>query len=189
MPKTIEEDALELEFDDEWNVVVKWDDTATYRNGIQKLQESKAVDVLAYSRSRGLLLMIEIKDFRNHRIENKPRVSKGALFEEVGLKVRDTIAGVRGAARTGDDPELQEIARRVASSISLIVILLLEEDPDARVIPSVTRKRRKGRQSMMTQELKTRVRWLTSRALVGSRSHSAFVEHGIEVRSRPGSQE
>ena len=185
MPTTVEEDELELEFDDEWDVIIKWDETTAYRNGIHKLQESKAVDVLAYSRSRKIMLMIEIKDFRRYRIENKPRISNGDLFDEVALKVRDTVAGVRGAARTREDQDVAEIAKKIASRTPLTVLLLLEEDRDAEAVPKSTRSRRKGRRSTMSQELKTRVKWLTTRALVGSRTDSAFAKYGIDVRSRP----
>ncbi|MEX1366945.1 MAG: hypothetical protein AB1Z98_27710 [Nannocystaceae bacterium] len=187
MPKTVVEQQLELEFGDEWDVVLKWDDTTPYRKGIHKLQGSKAVDIVAYSRSRQTLLMVELKDLRGSRIENKPRIADGALFDEVGLKVRDTVAGIRGAARTQAHADVSAIAAQIASQTQLTVVLWLEEDHDAVVSPKVEGGRRKSRSSMMTQQLKTRVRWLTCRALVGGRRSSALELHGITVRTRPWS--
>ncbi len=183
MPTTIEEGALTLEFSDEWQVV-KWDDTAAYREGIQRLEGSKAVDVLAFSRARRVLLMIELKDFRGHRIKNKPRIRYGALFDEVGHKVRDTVAGVQGVARTGGDAEIAAMATRLAARADLLVILWLEEDRGARVLPRARQGRHKGRLSAMTQELKRRVRWLTPRALVWSRGEASAEDYGICVHAR-----
>jgi len=159
MPTTIiTEGELELEFDDDWDAVLKWDETPAY---------------LAFSRSRKRLLLIELKDFRRHRIENKKRISKGELFEEVGFKVRDTLAGVRGAARTRADECVAQLAAKIATRVPLTVVLWLKED----------RPRNKGRLSEMTQELKKRVRWLTPHAIVRSRSGTELDDHGIVLRT------
>ncbi len=46
------------------------------------------------------MILIEVKDFRDHEIENSDRVVTGQLATEVATKVRDTIAAIVGANRT-----------------------------------------------------------------------------------------
>ncbi|MCX4239824.1 hypothetical protein [Paraliomyxa miuraensis] len=196
MPQTIVEGALELELGDDWNVVCKWDGSDAYRQGIQKLtgvyksrgsrerEDCKAVDVIAFSESHGKILMIEIKDFREHRIENKERIKNGELFVEVGCKARDTIAGICGAARNGDDADLSVLAARLASQTRLTVVLWLEEDRGAEDIPLAHPKRHKSRLATMTQALKGALRWLTPRVMICSLGGAQLTDHGIVVRPR-----
>lgn len=185
MSHVIVEGALELEFGDEWDVVLEWDKCRWYRDGIHRLGDCKAVDVLALSRVRRQLLMIELKDFRGHRIENKHRIKDGELFVEVGHKVRDTVAGICGAARTGGDAAVARIAVDLAATTPLTVVLWLEEDRHTQDAPAAHRKRGKTRLDAMRRELKERLRWLTGRVMICSRESSDLQEHGIIVRSRP----
>jgi len=60
---------------------------------------TKAVDFVGVR--GGSLFFFEVKDFRGYRIENTRR-QREELPLEIGLKVRDSLAGVAGAyARTG----------------------------------------------------------------------------------------
>lgn len=180
MATRIEEAGLVFEFDDDWEVVVKWDDRPAYRDGLQKLEGSRAVDIIALSPAREMLLLIEIKDFRGHRIRNRDRIKSGSLFLEVGHKVRDSVAGVRGAARTKNDQDVADLARQIAANASLTVVLWLEEDRHATSQPTSTR-RAKSRLSTLTQELKRRVRWLTPKAVVQSLATNHLSGAGIVV--------
>ena len=45
--KTFTEGHLEFEFNERWKHVIKLDEHADYRNGIEKLDETKSVDFLA----------------------------------------------------------------------------------------------------------------------------------------------
>jgi hypothetical protein len=184
MPSTIVEGALEIELGDEWGFV-KWDDCRAYRHGIHKLGGCKAIDVLAFSEIRGELLMIEIKDFRRHRIENKGRIKDRELFVEVGHKARDTIAGICGAARRSGDATLTRLAAQLTTQTPLTVVLWLEEDLHAGDVPLVHGERQGTRSSMMTQQLKKSLRWLTTRAMVCSLQGSRLEGRGIRVRARP----
>jgi hypothetical protein len=63
--KEFREQNLEIIFDDTWQCE-KWDECASYRQGIGKLQGSDAVDFLGI---RGNSLhLIEIKGYRDYRI-------------------------------------------------------------------------------------------------------------------------
>lgn len=184
MTATIVEEDLEVVLGDEWDVVVKWDDCPAYRNGIHKLGDCKAVDVLAFSEARRELLMIELKDFRRHRIENKDRIRRGELFVEVGHKVRDTLAGVTAAARNGGDAKLVRLATELATSTRLTVILWLEEDRGASGPPRALDQRQENRRGARKQRLKQAVRWLTPHAMICSRTGSSLEDKGIQVRAQ-----
>lgn len=187
MTRVIVEGSLELEFGDEWNVVLKWDECRWYRDGIHRLGDCKAVDVLALSSACRQLLMIELKDFRGHRIENKDRIKAAELFVEVGHKARDTVAGICGAARMGGDADVTRIAADLATTTPLTVVLWLEEDRRAQDAPIARGKRRKTRLDTMRRALKERLRWLTGRVMICSRESSDLRDYGIVVRSRPRS--
>jgi hypothetical protein len=180
---------IELTFDDSWRYVVKWDEERAYQDGICTLPTSRAVDFCGIrdSAHRGPLVhLIELKDFRAHRIENKKRLRETAastcsvcgeiqpnLYQEVGLKVRDTLAGLVSAAhQRRTEPErwhpLAEALTRWDRPVQ--VILWLEEDP---------RETSAARASVRIDNLKRQLRWLTSHVMVAS---SVRLPPGITVR-------
>ena len=103
---------LRFTFGDSWTVAFKYDDSRFYRSGPERLkgeleersnneskivsQATRAVDVIGLHQEDGLLLL-EAKDFRGHRIENKNRLHRQIILE-VALKTRDTVAGLLGAS-------------------------------------------------------------------------------------------
>ncbi len=82
--KTIVEGHLRFQFDDSW-FAIKYDDHRDYRERIERLDGTKAVDFVAVYMNAQLFL-IEVKDFRGFRIENRERVTDGQLALEVGQK-------------------------------------------------------------------------------------------------------
>lgn len=127
MPTPITEKTLSIEFGDEWECL-KWDDSPYYRQGIERVDGTKGVDIVAIRKDHrdvDVLYLIEIKDFRGHRIENKHKFSRRAvpsnpdalrcedcghqsqtrscpeyhrsLAIDIARKVRDTLAGISGA--------------------------------------------------------------------------------------------
>jgi hypothetical protein len=179
MTHVIVERELELEFGDEWDLVLKWDECRWHRDGINRFGDC--------SRARRQLLMIELKDFRGHRIENKERIKDGELFVEVGHKARGTVAGICGAARTAGDADVTRFAVELAASTPLTIVLWLEEDRRAQDAPVTHRKRGKTRLDVMRSALKERLRWLTARVMICSCEGSDLREHGIVVRRLPRS--
>ena len=99
-----EEQNLRFEFGKQWHVL-KLDAHADYRERIAKLDGTKSVDFLGTFHER-TLYFIEVKDFRGHRIENKDSLQAGLLAEEVGQKVRDSLACVISAHRVSVQDEL-----------------------------------------------------------------------------------
>ena len=179
----INEGALRFEFDATWQDAVKWDDSKGYRNGIGRLLDTKAVDILC--RTKGKCCFIEVKDFRGHRIENKGRLGSGALQVEVAQKVRDTLAGLLGASRTSDDPASWEpYARALVSRDEVYVVLWLEEDFTPGPGSGTEDDRWRARLSVVQNELKKQLRWLTTRVLVTSVREAPRLP-GVRVRNLP----
>lgn len=188
---TIVEGHLELEFDDTWTVV-KWDDHQAFCGGIGRLcgqissggkqrdEGTKAVDILAVREAR--LYLIELKDFRGHRIESKQR-QIDELPLEIGLKVRDSLAGMIGAAIFAGEPAspfilgLNSLGRREQPRV---VALITEDATPAWSHPG----KRAAVAHERLQNLKKRLRWLTTKVSVLSPLDDSLP--GLRVRSLAG---
>ncbi len=157
MTSVFQEGALEFRFQD-GQPACKYDEMKDYREKVAKLNATKAVDFLYVFEQRDLYF-IEVKDLREHRIENKGR----DLAVEIALKVRDTTAGVVGAWRTsGDHDAWKPFFEALASQERrLCVILWLEED-----LPFGPPGREKNRSQVLGEQIKTLLRWLTTHVLV-----------------------
>lgn len=129
----IDEGKLRFLFPDRWNAL-KYDaeDGFVALNCI--IPGTKRVDIVARS-SEGELLLIEVKDFRGHRIENKHRTQTDGddpLHIEVAQKVRDTFACFLAAHRSGDTTLKPFYDKVIGSKKNPIdVILFLEEDKES----------------------------------------------------------
>ncbi|WP_437896510.1 hypothetical protein [Sorangium sp. So ce124] len=155
-----DEGKLRFAFDSDWKIL-KWDDHGAYVGGLQRFQETKAVDFF------GLYLddpyFIEVKDFRGYRIENKIRLSSGELAREVAYKVRDTVAGMVWACDRLplDRGELRGFVRRILARTKKVpVVLWLEEDRPPE--PALA--------SALGEAIKRELIWLNPRVLVTCRS-------------------
>lgn len=131
----VTEDRLVFHFPDDWHVV-KYDDKRSFASRRFKIDGTKKVDILALSPD-SRLLVIEIKDFRHHAIENMHRLKPDGddpLHIEVAKKVRDTMAVLVAAYRDGDEDLMPVCAHLFrARNRDVDVILFLEEDePRAR---------------------------------------------------------
>jgi hypothetical protein len=160
MPEFIEGN-LRFEFDERWTVQ-KYDGHRDYREKIERLEGTKAVDFVGLL-DGNILYWIEVKDFRGHRIENRPRLAGGDLMIEVAQKVRDSIAGVVGAYRNSSEPVLwRPLAQALVSPRKRLKVLLwLEEDA-----PPRPRGREQNRAQVLGRLLKVRMAWLTGRVFV-----------------------
>jgi hypothetical protein len=107
---------------------------------------------------------LEVKDFRGHRIENAKR-QREELPLEIGLKVRDTLAGVAGAyAKVGGTDWIERCgATLTARKGQVRVVVWIADDPPG---PSEPRQKRAVRDSERLNRIKQKLAWLTSRVLV-----------------------
>ena len=166
---TFLESDLKFQFSSNW-WVVQYDDLTDYANLKNTVEGSKAVDFIGIL-SNKTLVFFEIKNFRGHRIENKPRLSAGhdPLELEIAQKVRDTLAGVAAASR--NSTHLRTEWQRVLSflqneRINVEVVLWLEEDKTPQY--EATRKRMQAVGGVLAQRLKQKLTWLTNRVFVCS---------------------
>jgi len=132
------EGKLQFTFPPSW-YVVKYDDSIFYKQKIQKIKlgkdaegkdlgDPKAMDYIALSPD-GKLWLIEVKDFRGHRIENKLRLASKELIREVIKKTLDTLAGLWISHYLNDD-NLSKFTSGLSPDNHIRVVLWLEEDPN-----------------------------------------------------------
>ena len=177
MPKSHDVEKQRFVFGDRWTVAFKYDDTRFYREGPERLkgeleersntelktvpQATRAVDVVGLHQDNGLLLL-EAKDFRGHRIENKNRL-QGQIILEVSLKVRDTVAGLLGAARRDVDEFLSaELSLAMQGGRAVTVVLWIEDDTFQ------DEQKTKAALNQLNGLLKAKLSWLNVRTLVQS---------------------
>ncbi len=167
MPIPLDVEKQHFEFSAPWTVAIKYDDTVFFRKEAIKLQgqidgvshSTRAVDVIGLHKNSGLLLL-EAKDFRGHRIENKDRI-KNEVSVEVAVKVRDTVAALIGLARkpVAEFPA-EELAAALSPGKKISVVLWLEDDTFCDV------ERTKQKLGVLTGVLKSKLSWLNVRSLV-----------------------
>jgi hypothetical protein len=177
MPISLEVEKQCFAFAAPWTIAIKYDDTAFYREGPERLkgdltersngntkvipQATRAVDVVAL-KVPDRLLLLEAKDFRGHRVENKHRMS-GEVILEAALKVRDTVTALVGAAR---QPVTEFSSEQMVSALGkgndLIVVLWVEDD----TLVDVPQAKR--RLDTLSNMLKAKLAWLNAKVLVQS---------------------
>lgn len=150
-----EESGLRLSFDRNWRVL-KWDQHPAFIEGLQRHRHTGGVDFLALHGTAPYF--IEIKSFREHRIENKGKFRTGELVDKIAGKVRDTIAGAVWAVHRGlADGEVTPILRHLfVRPEKFRVVFWLEEDPWPRPAD----------RSVLQAKIKERLNWLSPHVLV-----------------------
>lgn len=157
----IKEGNLAFEFGKRWSVF-KLDEHQFYRKYMDKVDETKSVDFLGILDSKELYL-IEIKDFRGHRIENKEKLSTGSLSTEFAQKIKDSLACIIGGYRSSSNSEAWLPYKNLVCNKErkLKAILWLEHD-----LPNHSRQKEKVKASIQTKAFKTKLRWITTYVLV-----------------------
>lgn len=124
---TLYEAHLACTFPDNWDVT-KYDDWVFYKNKNKTgfsdaCGGNKGVDFLAYDHQSRTLWLIELKDYRQHRRTKDDTIS---LWDEMAIKVRDTLAGIFAAKVNSTNPE-QSYAARVLAATRLRVVFHMEQ--------------------------------------------------------------
>jgi hypothetical protein len=123
---------------------------------------TKAVDVVGLREE--IPYLFEVKDFRGFAIQNKTRQVR-ELPVEIGLKARDTIAGLVGVVSRGKDGELP---RRWVQAVKHerravhVVAFIVEDAPR----PGEAEHKRAARESERLNRVKQFLTWLTPRVWV-----------------------
>ena len=125
------------------------------------------------------LFLIEVKDFRGHRIENKKRFMHGELAVEVAQKVRDTLAGIVGVSGEGrTDCATWKPFLDAAVGRPVRVVLWLEQDaPPGKAKGIVDQVN-----NTLKQHLEQNLRWLNAHVLVASLADKASLQE-LQVKN------
>lgn len=178
---TLREEDLDFTFDADWKICSHWDKEAVYSDLKDHVSGSAGVDFVGLR--PGALYLIEVKDYRTFEKEGSTREKLAddgrPLADIVAAKVRDTVAGLVGAARMGRDPAWKAFSESLIGRHLWVVLWIEHADVDA-----VLAKRAKvGAAVKVLPNLKKRCRWLTPHVTVCSRRGELVP--GLEVRSIP----
>ena len=121
---TLTEGALRFSFSESCTVA-QYESWAFYRNQLQRMTGTKAVDFVCINGHQAYL--IEVKDYRFH-----PRTKPILLSDEVALKVRDTLAGLAAARVNANVPCEQQTAQTALNCRRWRVVLHLEQPRTSR---------------------------------------------------------
>jgi hypothetical protein len=112
---------------------MKYDATPAYRNGIERIDDAKAVDIVGAHMGRAAFL-IEVKDFRGARIRNRSRVGR-PLAQEVAQKIKDSVAGIVGASRNDEPAGFWRHTGELMPNPSRVLMVVLWLDPSSQCTP------------------------------------------------------
>lgn len=181
MPTPLPEQFQLFTFDDSWSVFCYDSEGAGYHEIRDSVTGSKSCDFVGIRNRTGYL--IEVKDFRGYRIQNKARISDGELAVEVAQKVRDTLAGIVSGVRRGDTqrPWNELLLQCLGKADGQITIVLSLED-DAASSPL----RWKQRLNTLSDQIKAKLNWLRVRVSVVSPQTNPGSIPGVAVINLPG---
>ena len=159
------ESRLRFEFREvEWNALVKYDDETDYQKLKNNVPKTKAVDFVGISNEN--LYLIEVKNYRGHRIASKPKIEEIDII--LAQKVRDTLAGMVGGVRNSTHRQelwAKHLAHLAEKGKKLQVILWMEEDSR---VPA----RLKVSAGTLTKQLKKRMSWLSCQVIVANKANN-----------------
>ena len=123
MPIVLKEGRVTFSF--QVKAASRWDGHQAFIRGVQRLQNTAAVDFLLRL-DDDTLVLFEVKDLRGYRIENRNR----DFAEEVSCKVRDSLAGMLWAARREHDTDVSAFTKLITrrDTPKTLVVLWLDED-------------------------------------------------------------
>lgn len=171
------ESDLQFEFDDQkWEDLIKFDETRDFKNTQEALPGTKGVDFVGIS-NRRTLVFLEIKNFRGHRIQNKPRIEndEDPLWMEVSHKMRDALSVVIGGARNSTNQKdvwVKYLNYLRNENKPLHLILWLEQD----LPPSdyTAKKKWDRNEYTLRKRLKKGLRWLSPKVDIASINNNPF---------------
>ncbi len=176
----LDESRLRFEFGESWTVL-RYEDSSGFRSisvltgelsegDTRRTHGTKAVDFVAVR--EGLLFLIEVKNFEGHERETRVRLER-ELDLEIGLKVRDSLAGLVGAARSGTlaEPLARSIAKVANDGQGVRVVGWIERDDP----PAMKRWMSIG-DDPLEDRIKKKLRWLKPKVLLCNRERSGLID-------------
>ncbi len=185
-PATILEEDLAFVFDASWQVCSHWDTEPVRLALLSQASGSRGVDLLGLREGpTGELYLIEVKDYRTseRQLSTREKLAEEGdpLADIVAGKVRDTIAGLVGAARADRDEAWRACVKALVEREIWVVLWIEHAALDA--ASSTRRNRAKTGAIPILRRLKQRCRWLSAQVMVCSRSQNLVP--GLTVRSVP----
>ena len=176
MPTQLSEGLQHYAFSDAWTIC-QYDNKTTHRK-MQVLSGTKGVDFVGRHLDNAYL--IEIKDFRGYRVQNKKRISTGELAEEVALKVLHSIPGLAAESRANHSTPIAIAGRMLhKSATKLFVVLHLEDDASA------DPRTWKQQLDVQTALIQKKLRWLPCKILIMNLALGVSVPE-VVVTNLPG---
>lgn len=173
---------LVFAFDGSWSVVRKWDDAAAYRALRDEVPGSHGVDFVAVREEPRGVYLIEVKDYRavegQKSTRDKLDEDGAPLAVIVAEKVRDTVAGLIGAARGGRDDDWTSARQELDRTIWVV---LWAEHAGIQAGPKVRERRESIAAGTLLKTIRRRCRWLHANFLVCSRTGECLP--GLRVTS------
>lgn len=127
--QTLEEGKLLFEFPDDWTVSA-YDKWPYYQNHFKDaLTGNKGVDFIAQDKSHNLWF-VEVKDYRENR-----RMKQIHIWDEIAIKVRDTLAGLVGAKFREGDPNQGEASDALQTQTIRVVLHLEQPRNPSKLFP------------------------------------------------------
>jgi hypothetical protein len=172
------ESNLQFDFSDEhWAHLLKFDETKDFKLVQESVPGTKGIDFSAIHKTNTLVL-IEVKNFRGYRIENKPRMMGGEnpLWLEVAIKMRDSVSIIVGSARSStyqnaDWAAYLEVLKNQKKQLQ--VVLWLEQDAP---ITRQQQYRSVSEEEIFRRQFKRSLKWLTNKVEVIDKSAHPFVD-------------
>lgn len=155
----VDESGLRFEFDDTKWSVIKYDDHIAHKKVSNKLQPTKAVDILGIFNDNQLFF-IEIKNYLGHTGEQKTKdvlSSNGdELMNRIAIKVRDTIATTVNSARysINDSAFFSQTNQILCNDERKITIIAWIEFDEPNI------KEQKVKMSIWREKLKKKLSWI-----------------------------
>lgn len=183
--RTFREEDLDFCFDTTWSIARQWDKESVFLALRDWVPGSHGVDFIAVRTGKPNLFLIEVKDYRTSEdrgsTRDKVENSGEGLAELVGAKVRDTVAGLIGAARAARDPDWEHARLALAVEQGDIWVVLWIEHAGLAGPTKVRRQRESVGTGVLQESVRRRIRWLHARALVCSRDGECLP--GLTVKS------
>ena len=135
--QVFDEGRIRFAFPAAW-AVLKYDDSQYYRGPVTRIGAGlAAVDFVAARPQPLALLLLEVKDFRQHSVENRPRLHSGELATEAATKALDTLGMLHIGMRMAS-AEIRAIAATLNHAVDVPThfVLLLEDDLPPQIGPS-----------------------------------------------------
>ena len=191
-PTEFNESGMRFSFDAlQWKFLIQYDAQTDYKKIQNAIEKTKAVDFIGILNT-SILSFIEVKNFKGHRIENKPRVERGddPLELEVAQKVRDTLAGITGAVRHSTHiKDHFETYQQYLSNAKKDIHVVLWLEKDASPQPNSLRdKRDKAFGGSLDIRLRQKLNWLTSHVIVTDSATNLYSDT-LKVQFLPISNE